>query len=470
MKPVPMRRTRFLSTLGPATDSEEMISALMDAGADCFRINMSHAKHEDARETVRKIRRLAMNKPYPIGVLFDLTGPSIRTGTLETPYQLKEGDQVEFRTNETQATLPISTTVNYGGLLKDVSVGNTLIVDNGSLIMEIESISEDHLIARNKTPGELGSRRHINLPGTRLNLPALTEKDRRDLDLAVECQADFIAGSFVRDAEHVLELKSTIKELGGIAQVVSKLEDQEAIRNLDDIIEASDVIMVARGDLGIEVHIEELPILQRKIVKRCHEKGRRVIVATHLLESMISNPTPTRAEVTDVANAVFEEADVLMVSGETSIGKYPIKCLEVLNRVARRIERSGGLGFGDKKDHLNDKQKTVRSAIQLADSLPGAVIAVFTRSGATANHTSLLRPRSPIFALTGHEQVRRHLTLSRGVRSFCIDFENTPRLTIAKGIAVLRKERDIAPGTPVVVISDTLLDDRPVNSVLLEYA
>jgi len=419
MKPVPMRRTRFLSTLGPATDSEEMISALMDAGADCFRINMSHAKHEDARETVRKIRRLAVSKPYPIGVLFDLTGPSIRTGTLETPYQLKEGDQVEFRTNETQTTLPISTTVNYGGLLKDVSVGNTLIVDNGSLIMEIESISEDHLIARNKTPGELGSRRHINLP---------------------------------------------------IAQVVSKLEDQEAIRNLDDIIEASDVIMVARGDLGIEVHIEELPILQRKIVKRCHEKGRRVIVATHLLESMISNPTPTRAEVTDVANAVFEEADVLMVSGETSIGKYPIKCLEVLNRVARRIERSGGLGFGDKKDHLNDKQKTVRSAIQLADSLPGAVIAVFTRSGATANHTSLLRPRSPIFALTGHEQVRRHLTLSRGVRSFCIDFENTPRLTIAKGIAVLRKERDIAPGTPVVVISDTLLDDRPVNSVLLEYA
>jgi pyruvate kinase len=298
----------------------------------------------------------------------------------------------------------------------------------------------------------------------------LTDKDRKDLDLAVECQADFVAGSFVRDAGHVRELKAEITRLGGHAQVVSKLEDQEAMKNLDSIIEASDVIMVARGDLGIEVHIEELPILQRKIVKRCLEKGKRVIVATHMLESMISNPTPTRAEVTDVANAVFEEADVLMVSGETSVGKYPVECLEVLNRVARRIERSGGLGFAEKSTLQTDKQKAIRSAVQLADSMPGAVLAVFTRSGATAHHTALMRPRVPIFAFTPDEQVRRFLTLSRGTRSFCIDFETTPRLTISKGIELLRHERQLAPGTPVVVVSDTLQDDRPVNTILLEHA
>ncbi|MDP0489649.1 MAG: pyruvate kinase [Verrucomicrobiota bacterium JB023] len=465
-----MRRTRLLATLGPASDSDEVISRLLDAGTDCFRINMSHAKHEVARDTVRRIRRLSVGREYPVGVLFDLTGPSIRTGTLPEPYQLEKGDRVEFRREGVDATLPISTTVNYPSLMDDVKEGATLIVDNGTLIMTIESITSDHLIAVNNTPGELGSRRHINLPGTRLNLPALTEKDRKDLELAVECQADFVAGSFVRDAGHVRELRSAIHELGGYAQVVSKLEDQEAMKNLDDIIKASDIIMVARGDLGIEVHIEELPIIQRRIVKRCLEKGRRVIVATHMLESMISNPTPTRAEVTDIANAVFEEADALMVSGETSIGKYPVECIETLDRVARRIERSGGLGFAKEARLQTDKQKTIRSAIQLADSIPGALLAVFTRSGTTAHHTALLRPRSPIFAFTPDDQVRRFLTLSRGVRSFRIDFGTNPRETIALAVKTLRDNRDIAPGTPLVVVADTLQDDRPVSTILLEHA
>ncbi|MEM9081068.1 MAG: pyruvate kinase [Verrucomicrobiota bacterium] len=465
-----MRRTRLLSTLGPASDSEEGIRALIDAGAECFRINMSHAKHDVARQTVATIRRLSAEYEYPVGVLFDLTGPSIRTGTLDQAYDLNKGDRVEFRIEDTQPTLPISTTVNYPGILNDVSVGKKLIVDNGTLLMEVESITDTNLVAVNHTPGELGSRRHINLPGTRLNLPALTEKDHKDLALAVECGADFIAGSFVRDAGHVRELRAAMQDLGGNAQIISKLEDQEAMRNLDSIIAASDMIMVARGDLGIEVHIEELPIIQRRIVKRCLEHGKRVIVATHMLESMIENPTPTRAEVTDVSNAVFEEADALMVSGETSIGKYPAACVEILDRVSRRIERSGGLGFALDARLNTEKQKAIRAAIQLADSLPGACLAVFTRSGTTANHTSLLRPRSPIYAFTPEEQNRRHLSLSRGVRSFLLEFERSPRQTIAKGIETLRQRRDIPPGTPIVVISDTLQDDHAVTTILLEHA
>jgi pyruvate kinase len=465
-----MRRTRLLATLGPASDSDEILTGLIDAGADTFRLNMSHSPHEWARDLATRVRKLAAARSRTVGVLFDLQGPSIRTGTLEEPYQLKEGDKVEFRLASATAALPISTTVNYDGLVSDVSVGDPLIVDNGTLIMEIETVKSDRIQCLCKTPGEMGSRRHINLPGVRLNLPALTEKDHEDIKLAVSCDADYVAGSFVRDGSHVKQLRAAVTALGGKAQIVSKIEDQEAIRNLQDIIDESDVIMVARGDLGIEVHIEELPIIQRRIVKTCIESGRRVIVATHLLESMISNPTPTRAEVTDVANAVFEEADVLMVSGETSVGQYPVRCIEMLDRVARRIERSGGLGYGNNSILHTEKQKTIRAAAQLADSIPEALLAVFTRSGSTAHQTALMRPRSPIFAFTPDPLVCRTLTLSRGVRSFSLEFDEQPRKTIAKAVALLRSQRDVPEGTPLVIVADTLQEGHKVSTILLEHA
>ena len=465
-----MRKTRLLATLGPATESDEMIEQLIEAGVDTVRLNMSHAKHDWCRDLTARVRKHAEAAGRVVGVLFDLQGPSIRTGTLEKAYQLKAGDQVEFHLRSAEPSLPIATSVNYDGLVEDVSTGDTLIVDNGSLIMEVEDVQADRIRCLNKTPGELGSRRHINLPGVRLNLPALTDKDREDLQLAVECEADYVAGSFVRDAGHVRELRAAINDFGGKAQLVSKLEDQEAIRNLRDIISESDLIMVARGDLGIEVHIEELPIIQRRIVKTCIEAGRRVIVATHLLESMISSPTPTRAEVTDVANAVFEEADALMVSGETSVGKYPVRCIEMLDRVARRIEKSGGLGYGNHTVLRTEKHKLIRAAVGLADSMPQALIVVFTRSGATAHQTALMRPRSPIFAFTPDPLVCRTLTLSRSVRSFSMEFADSPRKTIAQAVEMLRHRSDMTPGTPLVVVSDTLQEGHTVNTLLIEHA
>ena len=389
---------------------------------------------------------------------------------MEDNFDLKIDDRVEFRLESAEAAIPLSTTVNYDGFVNDVEVGASLLVDNGAIIMDVESVQKDRIVCVVKTAGEFGSRRHINLPGVRLNLPALTEKDHEDIKLAVECNADFIAGSFVRDAEHVRELRKTIQDAGGHALIVSKIEDQEAIRNLDDIITASDIIMVARGDLGIEVHIEELPILQRRIIKRCLTIGRRVIVATHLLESMISSPTPTRAEVTDVSNACYEEADSLMVSGETSIGKYPVRCLEILDRVTRRIERSGGLGYAREAILLTEKQKTVRAACNLADSIPEALIVVFTRSGSTAVQTALLRPRAPIYAFTPDDVVCRSLSLARGVRPFQVEFAKRPKDTIAKAVDILRSHRDIPTGTPLVIVSDTLQQDRPVDTILIEHA
>ena len=465
-----MRRTRLIATLGPATDSNEAIAGLIEAGADTFRLNMSHAAHEWARDLSSRIRHISENAARPIGILFDLQGPSIRTGDLPEPIELKRGDRLEFRKRDAEPAIPYSTTVNYDGLVEDVSTGATLLVDNGALIMQVESVAKDRITCEVKTDGSIGSRRHINLPGVRLNLPALTEKDHKDLKLAVECGADYIAGSFVRDAGHVRELRAAIAAAGSEAQLISKVEDQEAVRNIDDIISASDIIMVARGDLGIEVHIEELPILQRRIVKRCLKLGRRVIVATHLLESMITNPTPTRAEVTDCANAVYEEADALMLSGETSVGQHPVRALEILDRVARRIERSGGLGYASDAELRTEKGKAVRAAANLADSIPDALVVVFTRSGETANRAALLRPRSPIYAFTPSSQVCRALTLSRGVRPFRIEFQEKPRDTIAAAVDVLRHRRDIPSGTPLVIVSDTLQRDHAVDSILVDHA
>jgi pyruvate kinase len=454
------RKTKLIVTLGPATESPEMIGKLIDGGVNVFRLNMSHAKHEWAAKMTKQVRKESEKRHAHIAVLFDLTGPSIRTGDLEKAYDLKEGDKVEFRRADVEASIPLSTTVNYPGLMGDVAEGNTLVVDNGALLMLIERVAEDRIICDVRTPGSMGSRRHINLPGVRLNLPALTEKDHKDLALAVECGADYIAGSFVRDAAHVRELRDAMKALEGEAQIVAKIEDQEAIKNIDAIIQETDVIMIARGDLGIEVDFADLPILQRRIVKRCHELGTRVIVATQLLESMINNPTPTRAEVTDVMNAAYEEADSLMLSGETSVGRYPERCVEAIVRIASRIERSGG-----------QRQKTARAAVTLADSLVDARLVVLTRRGVLANHIALMRPRTAaFFAFTPKERVCRQLSLTRGIQAFQMPFCSSIEETIQRATEQLREAGLVREGTPIVIVSDILSDHFAANSILLHHA
>ena len=432
------RKTRIICTLGPATESDEVLEALILAGANVFRLNMSHATHEWVRDICPRIRAISDRLSSHTSILCDLQGPSIRTGDLEESLNLKKGDIVEFRKKDVEATVPLSTTVNYEGLMGDVSEGDRLVVDNGGFLMLIKEVNVSNILCEVQTEGAMGSRRHINLPGVRLNLPALTEKDRRDLALACDVGCDFIAGSFVRDADHVRQLRAAMVEGGGHAQIVSKIEDQEAVRNIDDIISESDVIMVARGDLGIEVNIEELPIIQRKIVKRCLRLGTRVIVATHMLESMISNPLPTRAEVTDVSNAVFEEADSVMLSGETSVGKYPVECVEILDRIATRIERSGGMGYGDDALLRTERQKTVRSAVQLADSIPDARIVVFTRRGFMPVQTALLRPHSRIYAFAPGASICRQVNLGRGVTARRIDFSDNPEDTLATAVELLK--------------------------------
>ena len=465
------RKTKIIATLGPATQSAEAVRNLILAGANIFRLNMSHAPHDWTRELVGTIRTVASELDANVATLIDLQGPSIRTGDVAEKLVLTQGDLLEFRNAGLEPALPLSVTTNYDKLHEDVAVDKVMLVDNGEIHVRILRIEEGRLTCEVLTDGTMGSRRHINLPGIRVNLPVLTDKDMRDLDLAAELAVDYVAISFVRDAEHVTYLREQLLARGCSASIVSKIEDQEAVKHLTGIIQESDAVMVARGDLGIEVHIEELPIVQRTIVRECARIGRKVIVATHMLESMIENPVPTRAEVTDVANAVYEQADAVMVSGETSVGHYPVKCIEIIDRIARRMEREPGAGFAKAIELSSDKQHTVNSAVVLANSLEHACLVIFTARGILANYTAHQRPeRADIFAFSPDEAVVRSLVMNRAVTPFQMEMADHPEDSIRRAVDYLKEKGLIEAGSPVVILSDILNRDFDTEAILLRKA
>ncbi len=441
---------------------------MIEAGTDLFRLNMSHAKHEWVRDIVPRVRALAREKGRDVALLLDTQGPAIRTGVLKKDLPLKVGDLLELTVRGARSSEPNSTSVNYDDLIDDVSVGDVVLVDNGVLQLRVLSKKNNRIRCTVLTAGTLGSRRHINLPGVHVNLPALTEKDHADITLGAELEVDFVALSFARKARDVEELRRLLKKLGSRAGVVAKIEDQGAVRQIDDMIRAADVVLVARGDLGIECPMEELPIIQRRIVKRCLYFGKPVVVATHMLESMVNNPVPTRAEITDVANAVFEQADAIMLTGETTAGRYPVECVNVLTRVAARIERSGGAGYGKEALLENSRQKMVAAAVALADSLPRAKILVFTRHGTMARNVSNMRPeRAPIFAVASTERVFHQLAICWGVRAMQLDFTDDPNATIEAAIKHLRTQKLLVPNDNLVIISDVRAGEALVDCVQL---
>src|SRR6266513_4904030 len=466
-----MRKTKIICTLGPATEKTETLRGLLSAGADVFRFNMSHAKHEWVREIVPRIRKIASEIPRPVAILLDTQGPAIRTGELKSNLKLKPGDILEFTVRGAKSEEKYSVDVNYEGLVNDISVGDVVLVDNGVMRLLVLEKKRNRIRCKVLTQGVLGSRRHINLPGFRVNLPPLTQKDLEDIALGVELKVDFVALSFARKKSDLQELRRVLKKAGSRAQVVAKIEDQSAVRHIGQMIEAADVVMIARGDLGIECPMEELPIIQRRIVKRCLRIGKPVIVATHMLESMIANPVPTRAEITDVANAVYEQTDAIMLSGETTVGKYPLKCVKVFDRVARRIERSGGAGYGQDAILEDTREKTVASAVVLANSLSRAKIVVFTHHGTMARYASNLRPENaPIFAFTSSETVFRQIVILWGTHPVMLKFADDPNVTIESAVTYLRKQKLTEPGDNLIVLSDMLGGRDKVDSVQLRSA
>jgi pyruvate kinase len=463
-----MRKTKIIATLGPATESPEMLRQMIEAGTDIFRLNMSHATHDWVRAIVQSIRSIAGRLDSMTAILMDTQGPAIRTGDLATKIDLKPGEIFEFTIHGAQSVELHSVDVNYDGLVDDISPGDVVLVDNGVIRMRVLEKFSNRIRCEVLTDGLLGSRRHINLPGVRVNLPALTEKDLEDVALGCELGVDFISLSFCRGPEDMVLLKKTIAGHGGSARAIAKIEHQLAVNNIDAIIHESEGIMVARGDLGIECPMEELPIIQRRIVKKCLRVDRPVIVATHMLESMISNPIPTRAEVTDVANAVFEQADAVMLSGESTVGKYPVQCVRTLDTIARRIERSGGAGFAASALLSDDRCKTIHSAVVLANSLAQSKIVVFTRAGFMARFTSNLRPHTaPIYAFAPTIDICRHLKQLWGVHPLLLPLDQDPELTVAAAEAELVRRNLVAPGDRLVIVSDLLAGNERFASIQL---
>lgn len=455
----PPRRTKIIATLGPATESEEMLGKLIAGGVDVVRLNMAHAKHDWTRMIIRRIRAASERIGRDVAIMMDIKGPEIRTGDLAVPIELKPGEIFDFTVKPAVAGERgeeiRSVDVNYRDLVNDIKVGDTVLVDNGLIRLEVLEKSAAHIRCRVLTPGPLGSRRHINLPGVNVNLPSFTEKDRGDTLVGIEEGIDFVALSFVREAADILKLRGFLKEHNSTARIVAKIEDQSAIRNLDEIIRATDVLMVARGDLGIEVPLQDLPVIQRRAVRTCISIGRPVIIATHMLESMINQPMPTRAEITDVANAVYEQADCVMLSGETTVGRYPLECVAVLDLIARRIEEEVANEPSEPTVFLDERMKLRRSAVVMANELPRSHIMTFTKRGINASGLAAHRPDcAMILAITDSRETFRHLRMVRAIEPWFLPELGDPEKTIGRATAMLKEAGRIHVGDKLVIISD----------------
>ncbi len=465
------RRTKIIFTLGPATESEEMLEKLIRAGADIARLNMAHASHDWCRTVIRRIRAVSARVGREIAIMMDIKGPEIRTGDVDQPIRLEPGQTFDFTVRpggvaQESSEEVRSVDVNYRDLVNDIKVGDTVLVDNGLIRLEVLEKKDARIRCRVLTAGELKSRRHINLPGVKVNLPSFTEKDRADTRVAIDEGVDFIALSFVREAADIEILREFLREQKSPARIIAKIEDQSAIANLSEIVRTTDALMVARGDLGIECPFEELPSIQRRAVQCCLDHGKAVIIATHMLESMITQPMPTRAEITDVANAVHERADCVMLSGETTVGRYPMECVAILEKVARRVESEDEKPLPDPAYLKGDKPRLLSAAVHLANEMPGTALLTFTRRGYMAEGLAAMRPvHAPIFAMTNSVETLRQLRILRAVEPHMMTLESDPNDTIEKAITILVKAGRMRVGDRLIVVTDILSHDRLVDSI-----
>lgn len=464
------RHTKIIATLGPATESSERLEALILAGVDVVRLNMAHGSPEWVHEIVGRIRAVSKKVGREVAILMDVKGPEIRTGVLPEPIQLQQGQLLEFHTADAQekrSDIP-SIAVNYAGLPEDIKIGAEMIVDSGLIRLRVLSKTDKTVLTAVIIGGMLGSRRHINLPGIHVRLPALTQKDEVDLQAGVKAGIDFVALSFVRESSDVATLRAFLDKIGCSARIIAKIEDQAGVRNSREIIKAADAIMVARGDLGIEIEYFRLPLIQTQLVRECEAEGKPVIIATQLLESMISSPIPTRAEISDVSNAIREQADAVMLSGETTTGLYPIEAVNVLDSIARHMEPSVEGQLNPVLELVEPKAKMLRSAAMLAQDLGNSGIVVFTRSGYLGYALGALRARGvPIYAFTDIDVQFRQLMLPWGVEPFLMKFSDDPEQTISDAMHYLKEKGWCIPGMWLVVITNALANSQVIDTLQL---
>ena len=411
-----IKKTKIVCTLGPASEKEEVLRELIKSGLNVCRLNFSHGSHEEHKGRMDLVKKIREELGQPTAILLDTKGPEIRTGQFDAPEVfLEEGQTFTITMKDVMGNKEICT-VSYKGLANDVKPGDTILIDDGLVGLTVKEVNNDNIVCEVQNSGIVKNHKGVNVPGVKVNLPAITEKDRSDIEFGIEQGIDFIAASFVRKVSDVLAIREILEENNAEhIKIISKIENQEGVENLDEIIEVSDGIMVARGDLGVEIPTEEIPVVQKLMIKKCNEAGKPVITATQMLDSMIRNPRPTRAEVTDVANAIYDGTDAIMLSGETAAGKYPVEAVKTMATIAKRAEET----MRNRRDKIN-KSKNVTDAISYATcttamDLEAKAILSSTASGHTARMVSKFRPDCPIVATTSNESVRRQLALTWGV-------------------------------------------------------
>ncbi len=451
-----MRRTKIICTIGPKTESEEMIKKLAEAGMNIARINMSHGESNWNAAIMERIKKISQQNIFPIGLMLDTQGPEIRTSA-KTEFGLEEGDTFKIAVSSACDIQEGEkhTFVDYANLIKKVKKGQIILIDDGLIALEVMNVEPYNVTCKVLNKGKLGKRKSVNIPGIKTDIPSISQKDIQDIKLGVEKEIDYVAQSFVRKKDDIKQMRELLSSFGSSAMIIAKIEDQEGIDNMDEIIEEADGVMVARGDLGVEIPFEEIPIVQKYMVKRCIELGKPVIIATHLLESMIENPRPTRAEVTDVANAVFEKADCIMLSGETTKGYYPIECVETMHKIAKNVQNK--LKFDMPSDKI--KTKDVKEAITLgacinAENLDAKAIIVFSKTGKLLSLITKNRPNVNVFVFTDNEEIKKKLIMYWSTFPFIIDFSDNFDAMVNSAIDMLKEHKFLVKDDRVAIVSD----------------
>tara|TARA_B100001250_G_C19814576_1_gene797613 strand:+ start:4187 stop:5599 length:1413 start_codon:yes stop_codon:yes gene_type:complete len=464
-----IRKTKIIATIGPSTSSKEMLKSLIKKGVNVCRLNFSHLSHEKAKNIISNIKEINQELSVHTAILADLQGPKIRVGDFQKPIKIKKGAEIVFCTKKQKNTIYI----NYKSFAKDVKKKDRVLLDDGKLALEVVSTNNtNRVVLKALFSGVLQKRKGVNLPNTTISLPCLTEKDRQDLEFILSQKIEWLGLSFVRKAKDIKDLKKIINSRSSLHKVIAKIEKPEAIKNINAIIEASDAIMVARGDLGVEVPPQKVPVFQKMIVNKCIERAKPVIIATQMLDSMIDSPTATRAEVNDIANSVIDGADALMLSGETSVGKHPLKTIDTMRKIIKDIEGS---------EHSISKNKEERepqddgrflanaiclSATQIAKQTKSKAIITITYSGFNTVKVSSFRPLAFIYAFTNNHTILNTLSLVWGVQGFYYEGASTTSQTIKDTKEILKKQKYLKKGDRVVNIASMPARERGMTNMI----
>jgi pyruvate kinase len=466
-----MKKAKIVATLGPASESREMMIKLIRAGVNVFRINFSHSSHDEAKELIDRIRGINEELGCYVAILADLQGPKIRVGNVAADALLKSGDEFilevgEFEGNASRAS------INYIDFAADVKPGERILLDDGKLVLEVEATDGDKQVrTRVVQGGPLRSKKGVNLPNTQVSLPCLTEKDERDLEFALEMEVDWIALSFVRRASDITEIKSKIKAAKAWSKVIAKIEKPSAVTDIESIVEESDAIMVARGDLGVEIPMQRVPLIQKMICELGRKHAKPVIIATQMMESMLNQITPTRAEVNDVANSVLDGADAVMLSGETSVGEYPLEVVENMAKIIMHIEESGEIRREANPPKNPNDVRYVSDSIcynssRMAEQVQATAILTMTHSGYTAFRISSHRPNAQVFAFTSNRKIMSTLSLVWGVSSFYYDsFESTDE-TFRDIKKIIHNKRLVEKGDLIIKIASMPMNERGMSNMM----